>query len=167
MITTAAALALTAAACSPAVAPAPAPVPAATSGGSTCGGPSSPPGGVIATVFQRTNSDRAANGLGALRWDAQLFCLASGWSAHLASTGTFTHQNLAAVLGTAPYGSLGSLGENIARGPGSMSGDQVQDAWMASAGHRANILSGAYSAVGIATAVAADGTLYATADFGG
>jgi uncharacterized protein YkwD len=64
-----------------------------------------------------------------------------------------------------------SLGENLAWGTGSQSTPaSIMRGWMASPGHRANILRGAYRevGVGIVAAVPSDGTAGATftADFG-
>jgi uncharacterized protein YkwD len=118
-------------------------------------------------VFSRTNSDRAANGLGALSWNSQLYCLASSGNSQRASTGTFAHQDLTSAIRSSSYSNFQTLGENILRGPASMTGDQMEDAWMNSPGHRANILSGAYSYVAIATTIGVDGRIYATAIFGG
>lgn len=158
------AVALTASACAR---PTPPPPPPAAAAAVTCGGPTSPPAGVIATVFARTNSDRAASGLGALQWNSQLSCLASSGNAQRASTGTFVHQDLTSAIRSSTYSSFRTLGENILRGPTSMTGDQMEDAWMNSPGHRANILSGAYRHLAIATTIGVDGRIYATTIFGG
>jgi len=47
-----------------------------------------------------------------------------------------------------------------------MSADAMHTAWMNSPDHRANILSGAYSSLGIGLAYA-NGQVWATEDFGG
>jgi uncharacterized protein YkwD len=47
-----------------------------------------------------------------------------------------------------------------------MSGADMHNAWMNSPDHRANILSGAYSSVGIGLAYA-NGQVWATENFGG
>jgi uncharacterized protein YkwD len=118
-------------------------------------------------VYARTNSDRAANGLGPLAWNGKLWCLASGWSNYMASSGVLAHRNLAPVLNSADFAGYNTLGENIAHGPGGMSGDALENAWLASPSHAANIMSPAFSSIGIASAVAPDGTIYVTENFAG
>jgi uncharacterized protein YkwD len=43
----------------------------------------------------------------------------------------------------------------------------MEVAWMNSPNHRANILSGAYSAAGVGIAIGADGQVWVAVDFGG
>lgn len=57
-------------------------------------------------------------------------------------------------------GSFQTWGENVAAGYGSAAG--VIDGWMNSSGHRENILNPSMTQIGIAVAIAADGTLYWT-----
>jgi uncharacterized protein YkwD len=128
---------------------------------------SSPPDARIARVLERTNMDRAANGVAPLRWNGQLYCLARGWSSHMATAGSMTHQDLTAVIRSADYQSYRTLGENILHGPGQITADQMEDAWMASSSHRANILSPSYTSFAVAWNIALDGSLYAAAEFGG
>ena len=113
-----------------------------------------------------TNQARAFVGVRALSWDSQLACLATDWSRYMASTGTLQHRDLNATLRTAAYSGYRTLGENILRGPTSMTARQMYDAWMASPSHRANILSAAYTRIGIGSATSGS-TLYATQNFGG
>ncbi len=56
-----------------------------------------------------------------------------------------------------------AAGENIAYGQRTAA--EVMQTWMNSAGHRANILSQAYTNIGIGVAKAANGTLYWTQMF--
>ena len=138
-----------------------------SAGPSGCGGPPGPPDALSASVLARTNADRAANGLGPLAWNPALWCLASQWSSQMAATGAFGHRDVGATLHSSGFRSYRTLGENIAHGPGETTGDQFEDAWLASPSHLANILSGAYSSIGIASAVAPDGSVYVTVNFGG
>ena len=55
-------------------------------------------------------------------------------------------------------------GENVAGGYGSA--ESVMATWMASPGHRANILNGTFTQVGIGLAYAADGTAYWSMELG-
>ena len=172
-------------------APAPAAEPAAptegngTSGagssGSGSSGPSSsgaanivPSGGgcgqlgdaVVSQILQRTNADRAANGLGALAWNEQLSCLALDWSTQLGNSNGFYHRDLNAVITSPGYSGYHTLGENILRATGGYTAAQMEQAWMDSPGHRANILSGAYTSIGIGIYYIG-GQVYATQNFGG
>jgi uncharacterized protein YkwD len=139
-------------------APAPAP---------SCQRPGGPPDAVTAAVVNGTNTDRAAYDVAPREWNPQLWCLADDWSVHMASTGSLTHQDLGAVLNSPAYSGYTTLGENIIHGPGSMTGEQMEAAWMASPNHRANILSPAFRWIGVATARASDGSMYAAEEFGG
>ena len=54
----------------------------------------------VVDLLARTNADRAANGLPALRWDNRLASLATQWSADMATNG-FRHRSLSALgIGT-------------------------------------------------------------------
>ena len=112
------------------------------------------------------NQARAYAGVRPLAWDGQLGCLATEWSKYMASTGTLQHRDLNATIRTAAYSSYRTLGENILRGPISMTAQQMHNAWMASPGHRANILSASYTKIGIGSAVSGS-TIYVTQNFGG
>ena len=138
-----------------------------SAGPSGCGGPPGPPDALSASVLARTNADRSASGLGPLQWNPALWCLAGQWSSQMAATGAFGHRDVAAALRSPGFGAYRTLGENIAHGPGDTTGDQFEDAWLASPSHLANIMSGAYSSIGIASAVGPDGSVYVTANFGG
>jgi uncharacterized protein YkwD len=138
--------------------------------GAACAAPPPPPqcgmDPTSAAILNDVNVSRAQNGLPGLAPNGQLTCLAQGWSAYMAATNTFAHRNLAAVLASPGYGGYHTLGENILEGPASMSANDMHTAWMNSPDHRANILSGAYSSLGIGLAYA-NGQVWATEDFGG
>jgi uncharacterized protein YkwD len=82
----------------------------------------------------------------------------------MAGSGNYSHQNLDAILQDPAYAGFSGLGENILHGGCGISAAQMDQAWMNSPDHRANIL-GNYSAVGIGVACNG-GDLYATEDFG-
>jgi uncharacterized protein YkwD len=149
------ALALLGTACSPSSAPGP------PSGAQGCG-----LDGTTNAIFAYTNASRATAGVPPLVWNGQLGCLALGWSQYLASTNGLFHRDLAAVISSPGYGGYHTLGENILRGPGSMTGADMHLAFMNSPDHRANILSPSYSSVGIGVAYA-NGQVWATENFGG
>jgi uncharacterized protein YkwD len=147
------ALAPTGAACAPGSGPAP-PV-----GAQSCGAD-----GTTSAIFADTNASRASNGLPALTWNGQLACLATSWSQYLASTNNFFHRDLNAAITSPGYG-YQTLGENIAKGPATLGAADLHIAWMNSPDHRANILSGSYSSMGIGVAEA-NGQVWATENFG-
>ena len=100
-----------------------------------------------------TNAARADNGLRAYAVSSDLTSVASRWAARMAADRTLEHNP-----------SMGSqvccwtvLGENVGVGG---SAAQIQRAFMASAEHRANILSGSFTEIGVGTARGSDGQLY-------
>jgi uncharacterized protein YkwD len=133
-------------------------------GPATSGGPSD---AYTSSLFQAINQDRAANGLPALGWNSTLAGSASGWAQQMASAETLYHQNLTALISSPAYAGFSTLGENILEAPSTYSASQMEAAWMASSPHRANILSGGFTVVGIAYSRGSDGRLWATQEFGG
>jgi uncharacterized protein YkwD len=112
------------------------------------------------------NADRVAGGLGGVVENAALVTKAQQWARHLAdasggqcSMATLVHSD---VKAGAP-GGWRALGENIGCriAPGDVRSfvGPLQVAFMASPGHRANIMNGSYNAggAGLATAPAAVG----------
>lgn len=136
-------------------------------GSPACAAPSGPPDPVSATILADTNTDRGAAGLDALSWNPQLYCLALEWSTTLANSGSFEHRDLDAVLGSSAYRSYDTLGENLLRGSAGVGGDAMEQAWMRSPGHRANILQPKYTSMGVAVVVTPGGMVYASENFGG
>jgi hypothetical protein len=100
-----------------------------------------------------TNSARSQNGLRAYSASSDLTSIANEWAAHMASTRTLAHNPNA----TSQVCCWQAMGENVGVG-GSVS--EIQQAFMASSPHRANILSSTYTQVGIGTARGSDGRLY-------
>jgi uncharacterized protein YkwD len=129
--------------------------------------PAGPPDGVTSGVLSAMNRDRAANGLGALGWNNQLSGLGSGWAAHLATAnGGLVHQDLTNVLYSPGYEGYATLGENLLVGPAGMTTDQMEAAWMASSGHRANILRGSFTTAGVGYAYG-NSRIWVSVEFGG
>lgn len=118
-------------------------------------------------VIRLTNLERTKRGLPALTENWQLSRVARYKSQDMVNKNYFSH--------TSPtYGSpftmmqsfglkFSAAGENIAYGQ--RTPQAVVTAWMNSAGHRANILSTAYTQIGVGAAKKADGTLYWTQEF--
>jgi uncharacterized protein YkwD len=127
-------------------------------------GPSDP---TVSAMFQALNADRGRSGLPALSWRANLANTAASWASQMARAGSLYHQNLGSLIRSPEYAGYRAMGENILVGPGNMSGQTMESNWMASAPHRANILSGAYNVVGIGYYRGPDGRLWAVQDFGG
>jgi uncharacterized protein YkwD len=113
------------------------------------------------------NGDRAANGIPALTWNDQLGRLGGDWAAHLASTNNgLTHQDLTAILYDPAYSSFSTLGENLLVAPTGTTPDQMEAAWMASSGHRANILRANFTTAGVGYSYA-NARIWVAVEFGG
>jgi hypothetical protein len=104
------------------------------------------------------NSSRASHGLRALTMVGDLHSVATNWSHHMASQGTISHNPNLQSQG----GNWQEIGENVGVGPSESS---IEQAFMNSSAHRANILNPNYTEIGIGTATGSDGRLYVTQDF--
>lgn len=94
------------------------------------------------TVRTEMNSDRVANGLSALPVNFEAQAKAQAWAERLAREQKLYHSNLPDGINQ----SWCSLGENVGYGPSVAS---IEDAYMNSPGHRANILAGKWNGVGV------------------
>jgi uncharacterized protein YkwD len=137
----------------------------------------------IAVVGQATlcllNQRRAAQGVGALVENATLSGASTGYSQRMVAQSFFAHESpdggtLVGRLTGAGY--LGGddawvVGENIGWGQGALAtARSMVGAWMDSPGHRANLLSGDYTEIGLGLALGTPvdqtwGATYTT-DFG-
>lgn len=117
------------------------------------------------------NEARAANGLRPLRVDATLTRAARSYSSTLIRTDVFTHGALGARLARA--GAQGPVfGENLAWGSGSRATAQgIVRGWLASPGHRANVLRPGWTRIGLGAKVGEfmgrGGATVVTANFAG
>lgn len=103
------------------------------------------------------NSARASAGLPPLASRGDLAGVAASWSRQMASSGTLAHNpSLASQVSGYRY-----VGENVGYGPDA---GTIHRAFMNSAPHRANILDGDYTEVGVAV-VESDGRLWVTQVF--
>ena len=124
-----------------------------------------------ASILGAVNSARAARGLVPLRSDAPLVRAARSHSTTLMRTDAFTHGSFASRI--AASGARGPrFGENLAWGTGSRaSARSIVRAWLASPGHRANLLRPGFRRIGIGTRVGTfqghGGATVVTADFAG
>jgi hypothetical protein len=110
--------------------------------------------GDSAKVFSQTNAHRVKVGLKPLISDPALDKAAQAWAQQLATSCTFVHSTATWRAARVSSAGWSATGENIAAG---YSAASVVSGWMASAGHRANILNSKYTGVGIGYA---KGTCY-------
>jgi uncharacterized protein YkwD len=117
------------------------------------------------------NGVRTTHGLRPLRVDTALVRAARSYSARLISTDTFTHGAMGTRL--AQHGARGPVfGENLAWGVGSRAtASAIVRGWMASPGHRANLLRPGWNRIGLGalrgTFQGHRGATVVTADFAG
>ncbi|RKQ84996.1 uncharacterized protein YkwD [Solirubrobacter pauli] len=134
---------------------------------------------VRAALLCLHNQIRVQAGLPTLKDNAKLRKAATGHSNDMVDDGFFDHTSpngdtfVDRIIGAgyAKRNDGWTIGENLAWGTGELSTPQaIMDAWMNSAGHKANIVKKSYKEVGIAVriGVPTDGTVGATvtADFG-
>ena len=119
------------------------------------------------------NSERAANGLGALAADGTLTQIARQRALDMATNGYFAHtspsgQTAFTLLGASGY-AYAIAGENLARNnyPDAQSVGVAMAGFMSSSSHRVNVLEPRYRSVGIGLAVTADGMKYFVVVFAG
>ena len=123
------------------------------------------------TLLDAVNDVRAAHNLRPLRVDAALVHAARDYSGTLIRRDIFTHGSLGPRL--AGYGVRGPIyGENLAWGKGERATARgIVRGWMASPGHRANLLRPGWSRIGIGSRVGTfrgyGGATVVTADFAG
>lgn len=119
------------------------------------------------SVVKLTNSARAKAGCSALRTDRRLRTAARSHSTDMAKRDYFSHET---PEGVTPWERAEDAGypnpsaENIAHGY--PSAKAVVDAWMASTGHRANIVNCESKAVGVGVYLRGNGGPYWTQLFG-
>lgn len=113
------------------------------------------------------NEERRRAGLSGLRAEALLARAARAHSADMAARHYFSHQSpegttVADRVALTGY-SFVVVGENVAWGQ--RDARQVMNAWMASRGHKANILSAHYTEIGVGVAADKRGALVWTQNF--
>jgi uncharacterized protein YkwD len=119
-------------------------------------------------AFELVNAARMKNGLSELKWDDELYRVARSYSQQMGRRGFFSHIS---PEGTTPRDRLREAGlktvrvvaENIAYNQGydDPAGFAVER-WMASAGHRENILSREFQVAAIGVFVNGEGCVYLT-----
>lgn len=122
-------------------------------------------------LVRAVNQVRKAHRIRPLRVDFRLVRAARAHTATLLRIDVLTHGSFGARL--ASSGARGPLfGENLAFGTGSLgSARAVVDAWLASPGHRANLLRPGFRRIGLGARAGSfaghDGAVVVTADFAG
>ncbi len=120
-------------------------------------------------MLAQVNAQRANAGAVSLVWCPSLGRAAAAHSADQAARNLMTHTGSDGSDNVVRderngYRSWTALGENVAAGYPSEAA--VLAAWMASPGHRANILNPAFTHMGSEVVTAGNGTQYWTQDFG-
>lgn len=122
----------------PTEAPAPAPAPAGNRMGS-----------VESDLLGLTNRDRSDAGVGSLTRNSCLDSAASQWAAHMAETGQMAHSTQSGRLVEECRGANASWGDNIGWWDPCVA-SEMENWWMNSHGHHANIVNGDFDNIGIA-----------------
>lgn len=118
---------------------------------------------LVDAILAETNERRTAAGRPALKRAVCAEEFAGGHSRWMADTGTFEHADLADL---ADRCGTHTVGENIVMASPELTAEQALDMWMASEGHRANILSRSFTHLGVGVGYdEASGSWYATQDF--
>lgn len=143
----------------------PSSTPKATSSGSAGASADSADSGPTDRVLALVNAEREKAGCAALTEDAKLTKAAQDHSQDMADHTNMSHtgsdgSSMSDRLARVGY-SFGSAGENVAAGY--TTPESVMDGWMASAGHKANILNCGFKEIGIGLAQPGN---YWTQDFG-
>jgi len=116
-------------------------------------------------LFASANRERAAQGLGPLKWSATLAKAAQLHAQRMAAQNTLSHQlpgePAMPERATQAGANFSSLAENVAEGP---SAENIHQQWMNSPPHRANLLDPQLNSIGIAVAER-NGILFAVEDF--
>jgi uncharacterized protein YkwD len=113
-------------------------------------------------AFTATNANRANNGLRALKANDCLKHAAVRQAKLMAAQEQIFHQDLGRVMRDC---GLNTAGENVAYGY-STGKSVVNDGWMNSEGHRANILNPSFKLMGIGARKGHDGRWYCAQVFG-
>ena len=122
-----------------------------------------------ARVVELTNAERARAGLALLTVNPGLAGVAQGYAEVLAAGDCFAHTcglvpDLAERAERAGYTGWVTLGENIAGGQ--RTPEQVVGEWMASPGHRGNILDASFTEIGVGAATGGPRGIYWAQAFG-
>lgn len=112
-------------------------------------------------VVKYTNVERAKRGLAKVSSSSCVDSYAEAQAARMAKAKRMYHQDLMTIARACR---LRMVGENVAYGY--TSGQSVTAAWMASPGHRANLLQRDYRLIGVGAVKASNGRWYVSQVFG-
>lgn len=118
-------------------------------------------------VLELVNAERAKAGLGQLGYSRQLDAAAESHNTYQQATGVMAHAGIGDADPGARIRATGfaqAWGENVATGQ--QSPEQVVAEWMASPGHRRNILDPNFRQLGVAFGTGANGRTYWAQEFG-
>ena len=109
--------------------------------------------------LSKTNALRGSRGIAALGSDGRMVAIAQRWASHMASTQTLSHN---ADLPNEIPPDWQKYGENVGTGP---SVDAIQQAFVNSPHHYANLVDPDFAVVGIAVVTDGRGALWVVEDF--
>lgn len=120
-----------------------------------------------ADLLDRLNTERANAGLRPLASDGCLTQMAGGWASAMAAGNLAGSAHNPSLTAEARACSLRGWGENVGRTMGtSPDTARITAAWMASEGHRNNILKPTFTHIGIGIDRGSNGSWYYVLDFG-
>jgi uncharacterized protein YkwD len=109
------------------------------------------PGFTVSEVISAHNTIRAQHGLGSLSGNSALHSAAAGHARYMAANDFVGHRGALGTYAAERADAAGyawvAIGENCAGGGESL--QQVMNGWMNSPGHRANILRGDFTEIGV------------------
>lgn len=119
-------------------------------------------------ILQRINGERATAGLRPLALDGCLSTMAGGWATAMADGNLAGSAHNPYLTAEARACAVKGWGENVGRTYGTQQPDtaRIMSAWMASTGHRANILRGSFTHIGIGIDRGSNGYWTYVLDFG-
>ncbi|ERG64915.1 hypothetical protein L332_10725 [Agrococcus pavilionensis RW1] len=118
-------------------------------------------------LLDRINRERAAAGVRPLAADGCLTRMAAGWAGAMAEGNLAGSAHNPSLTAEARACSLRGWGENVGRTSGSSPDTaRIMSAWMASEGHRNNILRSSFTHIGIGVDRGSNGSWYYVLDFG-
>jgi uncharacterized protein YkwD len=122
----------------------------------------------VARVLELVNVERQNVGLSPLTANTALMSAAQGYAGVMGDSTCFAHDcngsTLSGRINQAGYANWTNVGENIALGQ--TTPEAVMAAWMASSGHRGNILGTSYKEIGVGLAARSNGQLVWVQEFG-
>ena len=129
---------------------------------------SSDTGAISSQIINLVNGERNANGLAGLYYDGNLAAAAQTRANEIASYFSHTRPDGTDCFTAFPGGYM-LMGENLASADSVISDSDFASGcvqwWMASAGHRENILNGGYTCTAVAVVIS-NGSMYAVQLFG-